>query len=301
VKKRSVNWDDLLTLAVLSRVGSYSAAARELGLTHATIGRRMQRLEECAGAAIVTRRDGGFELTKAGRKALQAAEEMERIASGLGRNLEADADHLSGKVRITATEALGTYFILPRLAPFHQRHPSLTIELVLDNRTLSLSRRKADIAIRLTRPDEEGIVAKRLGAVAYGLYIRRDHPHADRLAGPSGAPLPICRLDKALAELPESLWLERHFPEAHDAFVSNSLVALYQAVMTGWGAALLPSFLASGNRDLACLTSQPAVSREIWLAYPGEYRNTPRCRAVIDWLVSIVNEAEAQLQAHRQG
>lgn len=292
VKKRSLNWEDLLTLAVVVRAGSYSAAARELGLTHATVGRRMRRLEGSAGAPILTRRDGRLEVTKAGHMALQAAEAMERVADGLRRNLEAtDGGHLSGKVRITATETLGTHLFLPRLVPFHQQNPSLTIELVLDNANLSLSRRRADIAIRLARPSEEGLVTRRLGSMTYGLYIRRDHPHAEGFADPLGASLPVCRLDESMAALPESRWLDQHLPTAHEAFVSNSVLALYQAVKTGWGAALLPHFLASRDSDLLCVTSRPGVSREIWLAYPREYRDMPRYRIVIDWVISIIEEA----------
>lgn len=301
MKKRSVNWEDLLTLAVLSRTGSYSAAARELGLTHATVGRRMRRLEESAGAALVVRRDTGFELTKAGQTALRAAEDMERIAGGLGRSLEADAAALSGKVRITATEVLGSYFFLPRLAPFHAQNPAVTIELMLDHRTLSLSRRKADIAIRLAKPSEEDVVAKRLGTMGYGLYIRHDHPRAGQFAGASGMALPVCRLDESMAALPESQWLARHLPNASITFASNSLVAIYQAVKAGWGAGLLPCFLAAGDHELASLASPPVVSREIWLAYPREYRNAPRFRAVIDYLATIVKDAAALLEGHSDG
>lgn len=296
MKKRSLNWEDLLTLAVLARTGNYSAAARELGLTHATVGRRLRRLEESAGAVLLARRDGGFELTPAGQAALRAAEDMERIANGLGRNLEAGAAELSGKIRITATETLGSYFFLPRLAAFHTRHPALTLELMLDNRNLSLARRKADLAIRLARPSEEDVVAKRLGNMGYGLYIRRGHPHAEQFMGAAAPALPLCRLDDSLAGLPESQWLARHRPNARTTFVSNSLPAVHQAVKAGWGAALLPSFLAAPDGDLVCLSERPVVTREIWLAYPREYRNTPRYRTVIDYLAMLVSEAAALLE-----
>lgn len=258
----------------------------------------MRRLEESAGSPLMVRRDAVFELTKAGQLALRAAEEMERIAGGLVRNLEADASQLGGKVRVTATEALGSYFFLPRLAPFHVQNPGVTVELVLDHRTLSLTRRKADMAIRLAKPSEENLVAKHLGTMGYGLYIRRDHPLAGQFGDSSGVSLPICRLDESMAALPENQWIARRFPSAHCTFASNSLLAIYQAVRSGWGAALLPCFLAAGECDLVALTSPPAVSREIWLAYPREFRNTPRHRAVIDYLTKIVHD-EAALLAGR--
>lgn len=301
MKKRSVNWEDLLTLAVLSRTGNYSAAARELGLTHATVGRRMLRLEESAGTALIERRDSGYELTPAGQLALQAAEDMEHIAGRLGRTLEANVIQLSGKVRLTVTEVLGSYFFLPRLAQFHQQNPALTLELIVDNRNLSLARRKADIAIRLARPAEQDVVAKRLGSIAYGLYARHDQPYVGHYTGTPDESMPLCRLDESLAALPENRWLAQNLPNSYATFTSNSLLAIYQAAKSGWGAALLPCFLAEGDGDLCSLTAQPVLTREIWLAYPHEYRNTARFRAAVDYLARIVADAAELLTGRGTG
>ncbi len=295
MKKRTPRWEDLLTLTVLARNGNYSAAARELGLTHATIGRRIQRLEEALGTVLTARRDAGLQLTEAGRLALAAAAEMERSAGRLTRTLEARPAGLDGRIRITTTETLGTYFYLPRLIEFHRLHPGIVIEMALDTRTLSLAKRRADIAIRLARPSEEGLVAKRIGTMGYGLYIRRDHPALSsagrgNMLKPDGT-LPICRFDESLTELPESRWIAEQLPQAQCVFRANSLMALAQAVRYGWGAGLIPSFLAEEASELACLSDRAVVKREIWLAYPEEFRDVPRYRAVIDWLVAISSDA----------
>ncbi len=299
MKKCTPHWEDLLTLAVLARSGNYSAAARELGLTHATIGRRIQRLEEALGTVLTARRDAELQLTEAGRLALAAAAEMERIAGRLTRTLEARPAGLDGRIRITATEALGTYFYLPRLIELHRLHPGIVIEMALDSRPLSLAKRRADLAIRLARPSEEGLVAKRIGAMGYGLYMRRDHPYLSGATGKnifkSGGPLPICRFDESLAELPESRWIAEQLPQAQCVFRANSLMALAQAVRYGWGAGLIPCFLAEEAPELVCLTDKAVVSREIWLAYPEEFRDVPRYRAVIDWLVAVSRDADGVL------
>lgn len=294
MKKRTAHWEDLLTLATLARSGSYSAAARDLGLTHATIGRRIRRLEESVGTALVARSEAGFLLSDSGRLALAAAEDMERIAAGLDRSLAAQPAGLGGRVRVTATEVLGTYFFLPRLIDFHRQNPGIVLDLVLDNRTLSLARRKADVAIRLARPQEPGVVAKFLGHLGYRLYLRRDHPWRSAGGIVDGA-LPLCRFDDSLAELPESRWLADHLPQARCVFRANSLAALFQAVRCGWGAGLVPCFLADADAELASLSENPAVSREIWLAYPEEFRNVPRYRALIDWLSAVAKESAAVL------
>ncbi len=295
MKKRTPHWEDLLTLAVLARSGNYSAAARELGLTHATIGRRIQRLEEAVGTVLTTRRDAGFQLTEAGRLALAAAGEMERIAGRLYRTLEARPAGLDGRIRITTTEALGTYFYLPRLIEFHRHHPGIVIEMALDTRTLSLAKRRADLAIRLARPSEEGLVAKRIGTMGYGLYMRRDHPALSSAGGRNilklGGTMPICRFDESLTELPESRWIAEQLPQAQCALRANSLMALAQAVKSGCGAGLIPCFLAEKASELVRLSEGAVVSREIWLAYPEEFRDVPRYRAVIDWLIAVSNGA----------
>ena len=284
------HWEDLLTLAVLVRTGSYSAAARDLGLTHATIARRLQRLEARLGSAVLARRDNGVQLTDTGQATLAAAQQMENIAAALERTLAAQPEGLGGRVRLTTTEALGSYFWLPRLLDLQRRQPGLELELSLDSRNLSLSRRKADLAIRLARPQEEGLVARRLANLGYALYIRADHPYLQSGGGLHGT-LPLCRYDESLAQLPESRWLVEQLPAARTVLRVNSALALQQAVLSGWGAALLPSVLADAP-TLLRLTPAVQLRRELWLAYPAEYREVPRYRAVIDWLVQQCEEAK---------
>ena len=304
MKKRTPRWEDLLTLTVLARSGNYSAAARELGLTHATIARRIQRLEAALGSVLTARRDAALQFTEAGRLALATATEMEKIAGRLDRTLAARPAGLDGRIRITATETLGTYFYLPRLIEFHRRNPGIVVEMALDSRTLSLAKRRADIAIRLARPSEEGLVAKRLGTLGYGLYMRRDHPYLRGAGGKIGvkpeSPIPICRYDESLTELPESRWIAERLPLAQCVFRANSLMALAQAVRYGWGAGLIPCFLADEASELKCLSDRSVVTREIWLAYPEEFRDIPRYRALIDWLVAASSDAADSL-AGRSG
>lgn len=292
-EQNAPHWEDLLSLAVLLRCGSYSAAARELGLTHATIARRLQRLEARLGGAVLVRREDGLQLTEVGHATLDAAQQMERIAVALERTLAAQPDGLSGRVRLTTTEALGSCFWVPRLLELQRRHPGLELELSLDNRNLSLARRQADLAIRLARPQEEGLVARRLADLGYALYIHADHSYLQTGGGLHGA-LPLCLYDESLAELPESRWLSRELPAARPVLRVNSALALQQAVCAGWGAALLPRFLAS-DPALLRLTPEVPVSRELWLVYPTEYRDVPRYRLVIDWVVRQCEESKDYL------
>ncbi|AOZ07028.1 LysR family transcriptional regulator [Cupriavidus malaysiensis] len=282
MQKRSLCWDDLLTLSALQRCGSYSACARELGLTHATAIRRIRRLEAALGGAVATRTDGAFVLTGTGRAALEAARQMERSADRLLRETEHAGAGVSGEVRMAATAALGSEFLTPRLPGLYAAHPAIQVRLELDNRVASLARRRAHIAVRLARPQEEDVVAQRAGTVQFGFYVRARDAAMHRPDASASAALPCCALLDDGLGLPECAW-----PQARGgpvAFQSNSLHAVQQAVRAGLGAGLLPHYLAAHDVSLAKLHDVPEVTREIWLAYPAEFRGHSRFRPVIDWL-----------------
>lgn len=284
VQKRSIQWDDLQTFATVHRTGSNSAAARELGLTHATVGRRLRDLEAAAGSALFERDDSGPMLTATGRKVLAAADAMDNSATALTRQLLAGDAKLCGRVRLTCTEGFGTDLLPRHLPTLHARHPGLELELVIDARTLSLTRRRADMAIRLARPQEENLVARHLIDIHYRLCCAPESLNAMRAALHAGRPLPLCRFDSSLASLPESQWLDEHLPNARIMLASNSLLTLAQACAAGTGIALLPINTAQ-RLNLALLATPAAPVRAAWLAYPAEYRNVPRFRAVADWVI----------------
>lgn len=294
VQKRTTHWDDLLTLAVLSRAGSYAACARELGLTHATVIRRLRRLESALGAPVAEPVQGGIRLSAAGRIALEAAEQMERAAAKIGRELEArsaGSAGVSGSVKLTATEGVATHFIAARLPALRERHPGLMVELMVEARRASLARREAHMAIRLNRPVEEQVVARRIGTIRHGVY--GNARMVRRFEEGGLAALPFCQLDVSTATsvpLPEVRWVAQQIARDAVVLASNSVDALVTAVAAGTGAALLPHFAARSQPSLHLLQDCPEVRREVWLAYPAEYRRQPRFRAMADWLGEIFAE-----------
>ncbi|MFJ5383137.1 LysR family transcriptional regulator [Cupriavidus sp. CER94] len=282
MQKSTITWDDLLTLSTLMRVGSYSACARELDITHATAIRRIRRLETALGKPVATRTDGTFVLTAAGRNALAAAREMEQSADRLLREIEGSSAGVSGVVRVAATASLGSHFLTPRLPAFYVRNPDVEVRLEVDNRVTSLARRRAHIAVRLARPQEDSLIAQRAGTVQFGLYA----PAVMSAAVAESRDTPLCGLLDEGFSLPEVAWPQeqgRRF-----SFQSNSFVAVREGVRAGLGVALLPHYLAAGEPGLALVREVPEVFREIWLAYPPEFRGASRFRPVIDWLAEAL-------------
>ncbi|SDO62499.1 DNA-binding transcriptional regulator, LysR family [Ralstonia sp. 25mfcol4.1] len=283
MQKSTITWDDLLTLSTLMRVGSYSACARELDITHATAIRRIRRLETALGKPVATRTDGTFVLTAAGRNALAAAREMEQSADRLLREIEGASPGVSGVVRVAATASLGSHFLTPRLPAFYASNPDVEVRLEVDNRVTSLARRRAHIAVRLARPQEDSLVAQRAGTIQFGLYA----PTVMSAAVAESRDTPLCGLLDEGFSLPEVQWpleLGRRF-----SFQSNSFVAVREGVRAALGVALLPHYLAAGEPGLTLVRNVPEVLREIWLAYPPEFRGASRFRPVIDWLAEALS------------
>jgi len=278
VQKSTISWDDLLTLTTLMRAGSYSACARELDITHATAIRRIRRLETALGKPVATRADGTFVLTAAGRNALTAARQMEQAADRLLREIEGAATGVSGIVRVAATASLGSHLLTPRLPALYAANPEMEVRLEVDNRVTSLAKRRAHIAVRLARPNEDTMVAQRAGTMHFGLYAPAGMPASEA----ESRDTPLCGLlDEGFA-LPEVDW-----PQAQGrrfAFQSNSFLAVREGVRAGLGVALLPHYLGANEAGLVCIRNVQEVVREIWLAYPVEFRGASRFRPVIDWL-----------------
>jgi DNA-binding transcriptional LysR family regulator len=291
--RTGLDWEDVRFFAALARHGSLSAAARALTVNHATVARRLAALEQTLGSKLFKRRPTGYELTAAGRSALDAADAMESAAAALSQ-LEPEPA-LSGLVRITATPSLAEVFLIPRLAALQQQHPALDLEIMAERRPVSLQRHQSDIALRLGRPERGELLARRVARVAYRFYATpalRDKFWRDRLkqdVQPS-----LIGFDEAGAQFPEALWLARHLRKARLAFRCNNLIGQLSAARAGCGIAMLPCFLAAGDPALVELRlADMPPTRELWLLTRRDVQKTPRIRAVTEILVDLIRRERA--------
>jgi DNA-binding transcriptional LysR family regulator len=169
------SWDELRTFVEVSRDGSLSGAARRLGLTQPTVGRHIDALEAALGLTLFTRSPRGLTPTPAALALEPHVEAMATAAAALGRVASGEAAADRGAVRVTASDVIGCEVLPAILATFHAAHPGIAIELALSNRTADLARRDADIAVRMVRPTQSGLVARRIGSSRIGLYAHRDY------------------------------------------------------------------------------------------------------------------------------
>ena len=173
--QRALSWDELRTFVEVARDGSLSGAARRLGLSQPTVGRHIDALEATLGSTLFTRSPRGLTPTPAARALAPHVEAMAAAAAALTRTASGEAAADRGVVRVTASEVIGCEVLPPILAGFHAEHPGIAIELALTNRNEDLARRDADIAVRMVRPTQSGLVARSIGAARIGVYAHRDY------------------------------------------------------------------------------------------------------------------------------
>jgi len=165
----------LRTFVEVARDGSLSGAARRLGLTQPTAGRHIDTLEASLGLTLFTRSPRGLTPTAAALALVPHAQAMAVAAAAFGRTASGEAAADRGTVRLTASDVIGNEVLPEILAAFRSDHPAIVIELVLTNRTEDLARRDADIAVRMVRPTQSGLVARRIGTSRIALYAHREY------------------------------------------------------------------------------------------------------------------------------
>lgn len=273
-----MNWDDLRFLVVIGREHTLAAAARRLKVDQTTVARRLRALESALGTVLFERSDGLWQATPVGARILERAGHIEEQVAGLGRVAEADGRAVGGVVRITSVSAIVADYLVPRLPTLYARHPALSIELIASNDNLSVSRREADIAIRLARPASGDFLIRKVAECAQNVYISA---HGD----PSVATRDWVAYSEELEHTPEMRWLARHVHDGRVRLRTNSLHGLTRAVASGIGRGILPCFFADPHPDLLRIEGpEPVPSRDLWLLIHPDARQQTRVAAVADWL-----------------
>jgi len=285
-----LDWSDIRVFLTVCRSGSFTAAAQTLGVDQTTVGRRVTALEAALGARLFRRGRDGPVLTPAGVAARLRAERMEEEALALGRAIDRVDEAASGPVRLTTLESIASRLLAPRLPLLLQRHPGIRLALHVDNRALSLPRREADAALRLARPRQDGLVARRLAVLGYAAFASEAYL-AHRSAPRSVEELSAHRLiglDQELAGTPEGAWLAAAPGET--AFRTNSIASLAAAAREGTGIAVLPNWVAATEPGLVQLFDT-GVRRELFWVVHRELRSAGRLRAVATWVQECLESA----------
>jgi len=282
-----MDWGHLRFFLELARTGSLSSAARKTGVDRNTVARRVLALERELGLPLFERGPQGWTRTAAGDDLAALASRVEQDVFALARHADARDRALTGTVRLTTATHLAAHLLVPALPALRLLHPGLILEITADQRTYDLTRREADLALRLGRPRDAGLVMRKLSDVAYGLYASR-RPRAARPRTVDFSSDPFVGFDESLASAPQERWLARVAPERQVVFRCNSTASLISAARAGVGVAVLPRFVADQDPLLERLEGPEPVAHELWLLVHGDLRRTPRVRAIIEWVDATV-------------
>ena len=291
-------WDDLRVFLAIYRTGSLNGAARALGVNHSTVFRRINSFEAALGVSLFDRLASGYALTIAGEEMRATAERVEQEIDRLDRRISGQDLRLEGTLVVTTTDTLTENMLGPHLAAFKQAYPGITLDLVLDNQHINLSKRLADIAIRPTLSPAETLVGRRVAGLAFAPYA------AKRLIRKRPADLAAqdwLVVDDSLAHLAADKWFRKSLPDARIAMRSNSLLGLLHACEAGMGAALLPCFMGDPRNKLVRLGEPvPEAASALWLLTHEDLRHTARIRAFMDFMAGALM-AEVDLLEGRAG
>lgn len=292
--RSGLDWGDLRFFLELSRTGSLSSAARRLKVDRNTVGRRVASLEEALGLTLFERGPQGWTRTAAGDELAALASRVEENVLALARHADAADRDMAGTVRLTTATHICAQLLVPSLPILRERHPRLLLEVAVDQRIFDLTRREADLALRLGRPREAGLVMRKVGDLAYGLYAARGQPAARR-GKVDFENDPFVGFDDSLASVPQERWLAKVAPSRRLVFRCNSSLSLLAAVRAGMGVALLPCFVAASDPALVRLAAPEPIQHELWILFHADLGRTPRVRAVIEWVDEVVKRAKGEL------
>ncbi len=281
------DWNDFRFLLEVQRSGTLTSAAVRLGVDGTTVGRRLDALERELGATLVHRSARGFTLTEQGLAVLPAAEEMERIALSVEAVTSGDTERVEGTVTLASSDAFAQTTLVPALGAIRTKHPGLNLVVVTANKLIDLGKGEADIAVRILRPGEPTLIARRIGEMEFFPYAAVEYLARRGMPKPGLAGHDAVGYDRELRKKPEMRWLARHGAGARITFRSDSVPALLAAALAGFGIALLPRRIGDLQPSLRRIEGlAPMASKPVWVVTRRSALKNARVRTVFDFLVA---------------
>jgi len=274
-----MNWDDFRLFLAVAREGSISGAARNLGVQHSTVSRRMRALEKKLGVRLIERKKSGYELTAAGESLKQAASNMENEVLAVDSNLGGKDARLTGELRISAINNMASSILMPMFASFNRHYPDVHLHLIVSNKYASLVEREADIAIRLTNTPTDTLIGNRAVTVASTIYASR--VYLEQLRAEKGQPkwlgVNCCGFHQT--------WTKHACRgQQHNFFVDDTLLTV-AALKQHLGFAYLPCFMGDREPELERICApDPQLNLGLWILFHPDLKQTARVLAFRDHL-----------------
>jgi len=289
-----MDWSDLKIVLAICRAGSLSGAARLLDINHSTVFRRINAIEKNMDVRFFERLPHGYVMTDAGESAMRAGERIDSEVLGLSREIQGKDQRLQGTLHITAPLGLSLRLLGPHIAKFNKMHPDIHIDLIATSTTLELSRREADVALRVTNTPPDTSIGRRICNFKSCIYASRGylkkHKH-DQLAK-----YDWLITDDQMDWLPSAFRKNKEKARLRVKFSSDNVLAVMNAAKEGLGVAPLPCFIGDKEKNLVRVTEPlQELNSELWILTHSDLRNTARVRALMSFLYESLGKQEALL------
>jgi DNA-binding transcriptional LysR family regulator len=294
----AMNWDDLRFFLAVARSASLSEAGRRLGVSQPTVSRRLAAMEARLGVGLFERRGRGHALSAAGSDILETAEHVEEEIASVGRRVYGRDWRVSGSLRITCTEVMANLYLAARLARFVADHPGIDLSLNCTFQHLSLSRREADVAVRVTARPPEKLVGRRLTRVAMGVYAAPGDAEGDSWGALDGRDW-IGWQDETY----NRMLITGLYPKARIRHRVDDMLAMAAMARAGLGLVILPCYVADPDPGLRRLIPEPITEgmMDLWVLSHPDLRRAARVRAVTEFIADCVTADRALFEGRRPG
>ena len=286
------DWNQARAFLVAAEEGSFSAAARALGLTQPTVGRQVAALEAQLGVTLFERVGRTLQLTEAGAGLVEPVRAMGVAASQVSMSAAGQSASLEGRVAITASQVISAYLLVPVLAQLRAEHPGIELELVSTNATSDLRRREADVAVRNFRPQDPQLVARRLRDRTGGFYAATTY--LDRVGRPASA-RDLGHLDVFGFDRDEDMvqgMRQMGFPLQPEQLVVTcpDHLVQWQLCIAGLGVCVMMDDVGRTEPRVERLFSdRPPIPVQMWLTAHRELHTSRRVRVVFDALAELLD------------
>ncbi len=288
------SWDDYRFFLATSGAGSFTKAARNLGVTQPTLSRRIEHLEQQLGVRLFVRMNAGVALTPEGKSILPATREIENRILDIQRNMLGSDERLNGTVRISVTDGLAAYWMTPAVTAFHDRHPEVLVEFNCSTEPADAAKMETELSIRFQKSQEADLIAVKLGTLHFVPWASTGYLERHGLPRNPEDLLDHRLLDHSAYYHDDGDW-SNWFALARAAnlirYRCNSSAAMLSAIKNSAGIGLLPTYICEFAEGIVPIVSEVRTHSHIWLVYHSELRNTARVRVVIDWIRSLFDNS----------
>jgi len=280
-----MDWDDLRLFLAVARTGSISGAAKQLGVQHSTVSRRMRQFEEKLGSRLIERKTGRYKLTQAGQNVMEAAGRIEREVLAVDGALLGKDTQYVGPLKVAALNNMASTVLMPMFAAFNEEWPQIELHIIVSNIDASLSQREADVAIRLTNTPTDTLIGKRVVTVASCIYGSKSY--IKKLSEQGGQPkwigVDCCDFHKS--------WTKQLSSEHSYHFYSDDTQLTHTAIREGVGISILPCFMGDADPLLERFTEpDPAHNLGLWVLLHPDLKRTARVLVFRDYISQAINE-----------